>query len=124
MMKYFKGFLLFFLLILPFSIFGTGPTAPDIDVFPHHRTMNDFMIALYNLSLWLFYILLFAGVVGVLTSAFMFIMAGGEPGKVSSARQILIYSLIAVLIGGLSLYIVQWAAGVGEFWKLGEKLGE
>ncbi len=68
------------------------------------------MIGVYllNIANWLFSLLLIAGVIGIVISGYMFITSGGDSGKVASARQMLIYSLVGVLVGSISRLLVQW----------------
>jgi hypothetical protein len=94
-----------FLLSSPFIL----SAAPPI---PAGRTITGLWNAIRNLANWLFSFLAIVSVIGVVISAYMFVTSGGEPGKVASARQIMIYSLVGVMIGGFALVLVNFIAGL------------
>ncbi|MDD3072542.1 MAG: hypothetical protein PHU39_01800 [Candidatus Pacebacteria bacterium] len=63
------------------------------------------------LANWLFSFLIVAGVIGVVASGYNFLSSAGEPGKVASARSMLIYSLVGVIVGGLGVILINWVIG-------------
>lgn len=48
---------------------------------------------------WLYSFLIAGAVIGIIIGAFTILLAGGDPGKVNAGKMIIIYALIAVLIG-------------------------
>ena len=74
-----------------------------------HVTPTALLLGFVTISNWLFSFLLVAGVVGIVISGFNFVFSSGDTGKVASARQMLIYSLVGVLVGGLGNILVIWA---------------
>ncbi len=76
------------------------------------RQFSDLFWSIRNVASWLFAFLILASVIGVVISGYMFITSGGDSGKVASARQMLIYSLVGVLVGGFALALVSFVGGV------------
>ena len=109
MKPYFKKITLFFILFLLVPIFFVYATPP---IFPTGRTMPDLWTGVRNLANWIFAFLALASLIGVIIGGFIFVTSSGDSGKVSSAKQIIIYSLIGVLIGSLALILVNWVAGI------------
>ena len=108
MKPYFKKIALFFILFLLVPVFFVyaGP------IFPLNRDMDDLWYGIRNLANWIFAFLALASLIGVIIGGFIFVTSSGDSGKVSSAKQIIIYSLIGVLIGSLALVLINWVAGI------------
>ena len=73
---------------------------------------NDFIDALNSIVNWLFTILLIVAVIFILIAAFNFITAAGDPEKVKTARQFVIYALIGVVVALLARGLVGFAINV------------
>ena len=52
-----------------------------------------------NIGNWLFSFLVAGAVIGVIVGSFTILLSGGDPGKANTGKMIIIYSLIAVLVG-------------------------
>lgn len=83
--------------------------AAPVTVPPSAKTIEQ---VLDDLATKLLLILGAAAVILVVVAGFQFITAGGDPEKVSSARDKVMYAVIGVLIGGLAWVIVKLIAGV------------
>ena len=110
MKPYFKKITLFFILFLLVPVFFVyaGPTFPT----DGSRTMVHLWNGIRNLANWIFAFLALASLIGVIIGGFIFVTSSGDSGKVSSAKQIIIYSLVGVLIGSLALVLINWVAGI------------
>ncbi len=106
-----KKIVLFTLLFLFIPIFFVL-SVPQPPVLPSGRTMPQLWQAVANIAKWLFSFLAVAGVIGVVISGFNFVLAGGDSGKLTSARNWLIYSLIGVIVGSFGVGFVNWVAGI------------
>lgn len=71
-------------------------TAPNLDV----------MATLTKITDWLFAILLVVAAIAIIIAAFQFITASGDPEKVGSARQFVLYAMIGVLVALLAKGLV------------------
>lgn len=58
---------------------------------------------------WMFGILLGLAVLFLLYAAFTYLRAGGDPGKVDEAKNIIIYAIIAIVVAVLAKGIVMLA---------------
>jgi len=58
----------------------------------------DVMATLDNISNWLFAILLAVAVMAIIVAAYMFVTASGDPDKVKTARNFVLYALIGVIV--------------------------
>ena len=90
-----------FLLSAPFIALGQTHT---VSGFPPEEIYNS----LLRVADWFFDFLVIGAVIGVLIGAGMLLGAGGEPGKIATAKKVIIYSLIAILIGSFSFALVLW----------------
>lgn len=62
----------------------------------------DLMNTLDNIVDWLFYILLTVAALFIVAAAFNFITAAGDPGKLQTARDNVLYALVGVVVAFLS----------------------
>lgn len=53
---------------------------------------------LYNVTNWLFTILLVIAAIFIIIAAYMFVTASGDPDKTKTARNFVLYALIGVLV--------------------------
>ena len=73
----------------PTSFFGGEiPAGPD--------SGKSFLGLVQNLTDWLFLIFMLAAVVFVIFAAFQFLMGGGDPSQVSSARSRFLWAVVAI----------------------------
>lgn len=56
----------------------------------------------YNITDWIFFVLLAIAVLFIIVGGFMFITSGGSPEKTMSARNYLIYAAIGIVVGLLA----------------------
>jgi len=79
------------ILISPMVIFAdTLPPGPQNEA--------DILAILNTVTNWVFTIFLAAAVIFILLGAFKFLTSAGDPGKVSSARDNLLYALIGIAV--------------------------
>lgn len=55
---------------------------------------------------WLFYILLLGAAIMIIIAAYTFLTAAGDPDKTKSARNYIVYALVALVVGFLAKAIV------------------
>lgn len=77
---------------------GTAPTELPIII----TGAGEVILMIENVANWLFAILLAVALIFILYSAFLFMTAAGDPSRVTSARQTLVYALIGVAIAFLT----------------------
>ena len=67
---------------------------------------------------WMFGILMALGIVFVLYAAFLYLLAQGNEDRIATAKNVLIYSIIAlvigVLAGGVSVVVQDFVGGVAD----------
>ena len=72
----------------------------------------DIIGALEKVIALVFTILLIGAVIALMVAGIIFITSGGDPGKVGTARTLVLYALIAVVIGllarGLVLFLERY----------------
>lgn len=80
------------------------------------RAACCFINALYSVRDWLFYILLTVAAIFIIVAAYHFVTAAGDPEKIKTARNFVLYALIGVMVAFLSrglVALVQLIAGFG-----------
>ena len=84
--------------VLPVLAFaqGTLPSSPFNDVNGFQQFMCTVVVG------WLFTFLVVLSIVFILIAAFKYLTASGDPEKVKSASNTLVYAVIAVLVGLLA----------------------
>lgn len=107
-------------LLLPFAAWaqgtgGTGGTGDGPPELPEGtiQSYGDVESLLLTVANWIFGILILLAVVFVLVAAFRYLTAAGDPEKVKSASNTLIYAAIAVAVALLARGI---PALVGSFF--------
>lgn len=63
------------------------------------------METVYNVTDWIFYIILSIAVIMGVISGFMFMTSGGDPTKTKSARDLLMYMAIGLVVAALAKVI-------------------
>lgn len=101
MKKLFFSLILISVLILPAISRGGDDIIPDVP----KTSIADTMDKVGNI---LFYMLMIGAFVCILISAFQFLTAAGDPEKVGTARNYIIYALIAIVVGVLAKGIVSF----------------
>ena len=96
--------LFIFSLLFPFGALGQ-PRYID-----QSRNMLQLWNGLITLSNWLFSFLVVAGVIGVVVSGYMFVSSGGDANKAASARQMLLYSLVGVLVASFAWALITFVS--------------
>lgn len=102
-----SGLLLTTILAIPVMISATpiNPgTAPTLDTI---RVLN-------NVVNWLFYILLIIAALFLIIAAFQFITASGDPDKVKTARNFVLFAIIGVLVAFAARGLVMFAENVAR----------
>jgi len=90
-----------------------GSTGTTVSNAPTQAPNNDVMSVLENITNWLFAILLVVAAISIIIAAFNFVTAQGDPDKVKSARQFVLYALIGVLVAILARGLVALVATIG-----------
>lgn len=75
-------------------------------MFKNPLTVTTFLELIDRLTGFLFLISSVLGVVMILVSAFMYMTSGGDPQKVTAAKNALLYALLGVLLAIVFLGIV------------------
>lgn len=89
------------LLLMPASILAAEIQQPPLE--PPVQNLQDIVDIMDKVGEWIFAIVLALAIIFILVSAFQFLTASGNPEKITSARQILVYALVAVAIA-----VVAW----------------
>ena len=98
------------LFLLPVIALGvTDPFAQSSDPppLPERVTTYGGVIGLMStIGNWMFGILLALAVIFLVYAAFLFLTSQGDPGKTASARNIIIYAVVAIVVAILAKGIV------------------
>jgi len=91
MKKILSGLVLASLLIMPAIglAYETPPASPEVNV----------MEMISSITNWLFAILLIMAAIFIIIAGFFFVTAMGDPEKVKSARNFVLWALIGVAVG-------------------------
>lgn len=65
-------------------------------------TFNDVVKILNRLANWMLIVLLAIAIIMIIISAYKYLTAGGDEGKITAAHKTLVYALIAIGIGLLA----------------------
>ncbi len=116
------GFLIFSFLLLslfPVSFVVAADDDDDKGGEPPHKVpgkdktdLNVLYKTLVKLANWFFSFLMVIAVIGIVASGVMFVFAGGDPSKVATARNMVIYSLLGVLVASFGWVLVNWAQDI------------
>lgn len=85
-------------------------TAPPIDALPATWWDSPWDM-LENIIDGLFVVLIFAAAITIVIGGYYFLTAGGDPDKVSKARQYIIYALIGVAVAFMArglVILIEW----------------
>jgi hypothetical protein len=111
-------FLLSFL-VLPTLALGQIPPAESTT--PQSLPTRSVFTVADTLFRWMFTLLLMAAVIAILVAAYYFVTAGGDATRVQTARQFVLYAVIAVIVAGvawgliaIARTIVQGGGGTNE----------
>lgn len=89
---------------------GADEEAPEVPV--GELSYCDLMEKIMTLAGWMYGLLMVLGVVFVLYAAFLYLISQGSDERISSAKKVLIYAIVAlvvaVLAGGVSTLIENW----------------
>ncbi len=95
------------------------PNAPGTDVPTLPKEVVSFPSLIKTIMLvgrWMFGILMALGVVFIVYAGFLYLIAQGNDTKLATAKKVLIYAIvgliIGVLAGGVALMIQRFAEGV------------
>ena len=78
------------------------PNNPSINILEQiYKVFIFFMERIYQL-------LFIGGVIGVILGSAMLIFSGGDTGKMTSGKKIIIYSLIAVFVASFAWALITW----------------
>ncbi len=89
-------------LLLPLLAFAQQPGPGDAPAWGE----VDIMQTLARISDWLFALLLIVAAIFIIVAGYFFVTAQGDPDKVGTARQFVLYALIGVLVGFLAKGLV------------------
>ena len=65
-----------------------------------------------NIGSWMLGILIAVAVIFVIYAAFLYLTSGGDEGKVTTAKNYIIYAIIAVIVGILAKTIISFAQSI------------
>ena len=82
--------------ILLAAVIETPPATPPV------RTLQNIVDIMDKVGKWIFAIVFALAIIFILVAAFQFLTAAGNPEKISSARNMLIYALVAVAIAAVA----------------------
>mgnify|MGYP001595362602 CR=1 FL=1 len=84
------------ILLLPLVVFGqlTGPGGRGIDI----SNQSMVVIILTNIFDFLFYIISFLAALFLIYAAYVYLTAAGDAEKVTTAKNIILYAIIAIVI--------------------------
>jgi NAD/NADP transhydrogenase beta subunit len=102
------------LLVAPVAVNAalTPPPAEDDVTKGTAPPTNSVETAINNIMNWFFVIVLIVAVIFLLWAGFLFITAGGDPDKVNTARQNVMYAMVGVAVAVLAKGIVSLVQGL------------
>src|SRR3989344_2800480 len=83
--------------LLPLAVFAQEFTAP-----PAPTSVGEFEEVINTVLVWMFSFLVFLAIVFVLIAAYKYLPAAGDPEKVKSASNTLIYAAVAIAVALLA----------------------
>lgn len=87
--------------LLPLIILAQG-TAPTVDIWD----------ALDSIVNWLFGILIVVAIIFFVIAAFQFVTGGGDPEKVDSARKMVLYGIVGLIVAIFARGLVPFVCNV------------
>jgi len=97
------------LVVLPIGLAVAAPALPTGGA-QLPDTANAVWATINAIVNWLFIILIVAAVIIIIIAAWTFLTAAGDADKTKSARNLIIYALIAIVVGFLAKAIVALVA--------------
>lgn len=97
---------------LPCEITHDLSTYKGCDVDPENNAACCLVDKILTIGDWIFVGLLVIAVIIILIAAFTFLTAGGNPDKVKSARNNLIFAVVGIAVGFLAKVIVRVVASI------------
>ncbi len=108
MKKIFLSVLVLFLMFTPMLLLGIEyQDIPGGKGFDKDKLIEGLM----DIATLIFTVLLVVGVIGIVIAGYFFVTSAGDAGKIKTARDTLIYSLVGVLVGALSLGLINLVVG-------------
>lgn len=83
---------------------STGMALLPLAVFAQVAPGQALINLVYTIASWLFALLIAVGVVFLILAGFQFILARGDESKLSSARSMLLWSLVGIGVGALAWF--------------------
>lgn len=96
-------------LSLPFFLTYSAADIGDYVSIPTTGSVPGILDSAMRIADWLFSILLVVGVIGVVIAGYLFVSSAGDAGKIKTARDTVIYSLVGVFVAALGIVLVNWA---------------
>lgn len=103
-----SGLLLTVMLAVPIIVIA-GPPQPGGGTSPSTAPNLDTNTILWNIVDWMFYLLLVVAALFLIIAAFMFVTASGDPDKIKTARNFVMYAIIGVLVAFAARGLVAFA---------------
>jgi hypothetical protein len=89
-------------LVLGQTSTGDEYTNPDQTVPQNITSLSGILDLIMKIANWIWIFLLILSFVFILIAAFSFLTSAGNPEKVASARQMIVYAVVAIAIGALA----------------------
>ena len=106
-MKKFLSLITLTVLLVSFDVHVLADTAPnDITSKPVFTDVSGLLAFANTIINWIFTILLVVAVIMILLAAFKFLTNGGKEDEIKKAQNMLLYALIAIVIGALAKGLV------------------
>ncbi len=108
MKKYLSKFIIFLLLIslfIPFKI--NAACLPGQICIENPLEADTFWELMRNIVEFLFRISLFVGALMIVVAAFYFLTSGGDPEKIKTAKNIIIWTLVGIIVLFLSVALTE-----------------
>ncbi len=108
MKEYLAKFIIFLLLIsffIPFKI--NAVCLPGEICIENPLEANTFWELMENIVRFLFQLSLFVGALMIVVAAFYFLTSGGDPEKIKTAKNIIIWTLVGIIVLFLSVALTQ-----------------
>jgi membrane-anchored glycerophosphoryl diester phosphodiesterase (GDPDase) len=76
------------------------------------KTLDSWLLVVQKIAKWIYTLVLIVSVFMVLMAAFSYLTAGGDPGKVKKASQMLIYAIVGIVVAILAFSISSIVTGI------------
>jgi len=104
MKKYLSKFIIFLLLISFFIPLSVKGAVVEIE---NPLKADTFWELMENIVRFLFQLSLFVGALMIVVSAYYFLTSGGDPEKIKTAKNIIIWTLVGIIVLFLSVALTQ-----------------